>query len=247
MPFWHPQVTVSEWPQYSDRVLDDGPFILKFEERPVITIFWILEWLEGECSLSEGSLNHFQVWSPTGIPIQNRSDHNSHFCFLTVNEHVLMTSCQQNRHSKHLLLIEGQFQDIQRFKKCILPQWWLLNMDSRLTPCWFNHYHLFKVFDSCHCVCFHSPQIADRAHVLPMSGCEFYIKTALERTQSRLNDVHHSWFGVSHCRPLDYGSLNCWLEFPSNSVIGQSIICCNFMWIAISELKMLKNFIQMYG
>ena len=41
----------------------------------------------------------------------------------------------------------------------------------------------------------------------PTLGAAFYPKTAHERTQSKLDDVHHERYVVSDCRPQDTGGI----------------------------------------
>jgi len=53
----------------------------------------------------------------------------------------------------------------------VLSQLSLLKLVSWPTPCWFKQCPYFKVFDSSHCLCFHSIQICDHAHGLPKTWC----------------------------------------------------------------------------
>jgi hypothetical protein len=41
----------------------------------------------------------------------------------------------------------------------------------------------------------------------PRFGTAFDPETANEGTQSKQNDVRHTWYVVSHCRPHDTGSI----------------------------------------
>jgi hypothetical protein len=50
MPFQHPLGPVSELPQNFLKVIDDGAFILCFEERPAMAIFWMLKPLPDDFS-----------------------------------------------------------------------------------------------------------------------------------------------------------------------------------------------------
>jgi len=93
--------------------------------------------------------------------------------FWIVNGLVSATRCQRNQYRKHSLLYEGQFQDFQNIMKYVLSQLSLLNLVSWPTPGWFWHCFHFEVFDSSWCLCFHSLQIADRAHGLPKTWCGF--------------------------------------------------------------------------
>jgi len=61
----------------------------------------------------------------------------------------------------------------------------------------------------------------------PRLGAVLESKTADECTHSKLNDMRHAWYVVSHCRPHDHGGIKGWLLFPSHRVIQRSIMCHN--------------------
>jgi len=81
----------------------------------------------------------------------------------------------------------------------------------------------------------------------PTLCAAFYTKTAHECTQSKLNDMRHTWYVVSQCMPLDLRGLKGWLLFRSHWVIGGSILSRNSKQTTISELETIKKFHQMSG
>jgi len=62
---------------------------------------------------------------------------------------------------------------------------------------------------------------------IPQLGAAIDPKTAHECTQSKLNDVRHAWYVVSHCRPQKTGGIKGWLQFPRHLIIWWSIVCRN--------------------
>ena len=61
----------------------------------------------------------------------------------------------------------------------------------------------------------------------PWLGAAFYAETAHEGTSRMLNNVRHTWYVVSQCRPFDSGGLKRWLPLVGHRVIGWSIISRN--------------------
>jgi hypothetical protein len=49
MPCQHPQHSVPEWPEHFHDKLDDSAFIFCYVKWPVISVFWTLKPLLGEC------------------------------------------------------------------------------------------------------------------------------------------------------------------------------------------------------
>jgi len=56
-----------------------------------------------------------------------------------------------------------------------------------------------------------------------------YSESAHKCSWSKLYDVHHEWKLPSWCRPLDSGGFNGCLSFPTNSMVGGSILIENSM------------------
>jgi len=81
----------------------------------------------------------------------------------------------------------------------------------------------------------------------PRLDAAFYTETTHERTGNKWNNVRHSWYVVSHCRPPNSRGLKCWLLYSSYWVIWRSIISCNSLYTAISMLEMIQNLLQIYG
>ena len=51
----------------------------------------------------------------------------------------------------------------------------------------------------------------------------FYTETAHECTWSQLYDVHHAWYVVPQCRPLESRGLKCWLQLACHRVHQQNV------------------------
>jgi len=75
----------------------------------------------------------------------------------------------------------------------------------------------------------------------------FYPKMAHECTQSKLNEVRHTWYVVTQCWPLDSRGLRGWLLFPSHWEIAGRVISGEYNQSTIGKLKIIKNFRQIYG
>jgi len=171
MALWPPHGPISEGPQHFDIILHNGPFILCCEEWPVLTELWILKPLTCEFPWSVGMLEPLQCGVSQCLYFQNRKYHDLDFGFLTVNELVSTTRCQRNQYSKHFFVSEGQFQNFQNMVIYVLSQLSFRNLVSWPKPYWFERCPLFEALDSSQCLCFHSLQIADRAHGLPKTWC----------------------------------------------------------------------------
>jgi hypothetical protein len=74
----------------------------------------------------------------------------------------------------------------------------------------------------------------------------YYTKTLYECTKRQLNNVHHTWYVVPQCRPLNSRGFKHWLQLMSHWVIWGSIISCNSQYTAVGKLKTINNVLQMY-
>jgi len=137
MPLRHQPGPILEWPYNFHHILDNGPFMLCWEEWPVITVFRTMEPLAGEFSWSVCSLKQPKCRVPKCLYIYNREYCDADFGLLKVNDLVSTTRGLYNQYRKHSLLYEGQFQDIQNILKYVLSQLSLLNLVSWPTPYWF--------------------------------------------------------------------------------------------------------------
>jgi len=80
----------------------------------------------------------------------------------------------------------------------------------------------------------------------PIFRVAFDTETAHEFTYSQLYDVHHAWYMVPQCRPLDSRGLKCWLQLACHRVIRGSIISRNTKQTAVGKIKLIKHFLQIY-
>jgi len=108
MAFRHRQGPVSKSCWLVHDVLDGSPFILCWEEKPVIMDLWIGKPLAGELSLSAGSFKQLLCQIPHISPHPHWIALQFILWLLTANELVCMTRCKCTPYSKYLLLYEGQ-------------------------------------------------------------------------------------------------------------------------------------------
>jgi len=78
-------------------------------------------------------------------------------------------------------------------------------------------------------------------------GVAFYNEMSHECTHSQLYNVHHAWYVVIQCRPIDSGVLMGWQQLGSYLVISGSIISHNSYDMAIGMLNTIESFLLLYG
>jgi len=61
----------------------------------------------------------------------------------------------------------------------------------------------------------------------PRLGTAFYTQTVHDCNWSKLNGVHHAWYVIAQCGPLDSGGLKGGLYFTSHQVSWGCIIYCH--------------------